>query len=64
MDDGVILTMVFFMTCPAHAASGLTLAQRQYGVAVFDASPSTPCWRGVGMIAARRVLYGARPPVV
>jgi hypothetical protein len=38
------------------------LAQGQYGVLVFDVSPSTPCWRGVGMIAARSVLCGAKQP--
>jgi hypothetical protein len=36
--------------------------QFQYGVPVFDSSPSTPCWRGVGMIAARSLLCGARQP--
>jgi hypothetical protein len=39
-----------------------SLAQCQYGAPVFDAAPSTPCWRGVGMIAARRLLCGAKPP--
>jgi len=39
-----------------------SLAQCQYGVPVFDSSPSPPCWCGVGMIAARSVLGGARQP--
>jgi hypothetical protein len=39
-----------------------SLAQCQYGVPVFVSSPSTPCWRGVGMIAARSVLCGAKHP--
>ena len=30
-----------------------SLGQCQDGVPVFDAAPSTPCWRGVGVIAAR-----------
>jgi hypothetical protein len=30
-----------------------SLAQCHYGVPVFFSSPSTPCWRGVGIIASR-----------
>jgi hypothetical protein len=37
-------------------------AQRQCGEAVAPAGASTPCWRGVGMLAARSVLCGAQPP--
>src|SRR5262245_52395842 len=39
-----------------------SLAQCQDGVPVFDTSPSTPYWRGVGRIAARSLLGGARQP--
>jgi hypothetical protein len=39
-----------------------SLAQLQDGVPGFASSPSTPCWRGVGIIASRRVLCGAQQP--
>ena len=39
-----------------------SLAQCHYGVSVFSSSPSTPCWRGVGIIAPRSLLCGARQP--
>jgi hypothetical protein len=39
-----------------------SLAQCQEGVPVCVSSPSTPCWRGGGMIAARSVLCGAKQP--
>ena len=39
-----------------------SLAQLQEGVPVFASSPSTPCWRGVGMIASRSLLCGAKQP--
>jgi hypothetical protein len=39
-----------------------SLAQLQEGVPVFASSPSIPCWRGVGIIASRRVLCGAKQP--
>ena len=38
------------------------LAQLQEGVAVFATSPSTPCWRDVGLIAPRSALCGAQQP--
>ena len=39
-----------------------SLAQLQKGVPVCASSPSTPCWRGVGMIASRSLLCGAKQP--
>jgi hypothetical protein len=37
-------------------------AQLQRGVPVLASSPPTPCWHGVGMIAPRSWLCGARQP--
>jgi hypothetical protein len=37
-------------------------AHGQYGVPGCAASPSSPCWRGVGRIAPRKWLCGARQP--
>jgi hypothetical protein len=39
-----------------------SLAQFQEGVLVFASSTSTPCWRGVGIIASRSALCGAKQP--
>ena len=39
-----------------------SLAQLQEGGPVCASSPSTPCWRGVGIIASRSVLCGAQQP--
>jgi len=39
-----------------------SLAQLQRGVPVLASCLSTPCWRGVGVIAPRRLLCGAKQP--
>src|SRR5712691_6152568 len=39
-----------------------SLAQLQRGVPVLASCPSTPCWRGVGVTAPRRLLCGAKQP--
>jgi hypothetical protein len=39
-----------------------SLAQLQRGGPVLASCPSTPCWRGVGVIAPRRLLCGAKQP--
>ena len=39
-----------------------SLAQLQRGVPVLASGPSTPCWRGVGVIAPRQLLCGAKQP--
>jgi hypothetical protein len=39
-----------------------SLVQGQYGVPGGVASPSTPCWHGVGRMASRSLLWGARHP--
>jgi hypothetical protein len=39
-----------------------SLAQFQYSVPVFASSPSTPYWRGVGIVASRSVMCGAKHP--
>jgi hypothetical protein len=38
-------------------------AQLQRDDPVSVSSSSTPCWRGVGMIARRRLLCGAQEPL-
>ena len=38
-------------------------AHGQYGVPVCTSSPSSPCWRGVGMTLPRKWLCGARQPL-
>jgi hypothetical protein len=37
-------------------------AQLQCGLALLASASSMPCWRGVGVIAPRRWLCGARQP--
>jgi hypothetical protein len=39
-----------------------SLAQPQDAVPGFASSPSPPCWRGVGIIASRSLLCGAKHP--
>src|SRR5262249_42288709 len=39
-----------------------SLAQGQYGVPVGTSAPSSPCWRGVGMMLPRTWRCGARQP--
>ncbi len=37
-------------------------AQLQLGAALVPSDSSAPCWRGVGMMAARKLLCGAKQP--
>ena len=37
-------------------------AQVQFGEVAEPSGSSTPCWRGVGMMAARKWLCGAKHP--
>ena len=39
-----------------------SLAQLQRDIPVLASCPFTPCWRGVGVIAPRRLLCGAKQP--
>jgi hypothetical protein len=39
-----------------------SLAQLQRGVSVLASGTAIPCWRGVGVIAPRRLLCGAKQP--